>query len=261
MAKLGGSLITDKSKVRAHRKNVIYRLANEIHEAREERDFSLVLGHGGGSYAHPVAKNYRTREGVIDKQSYRGIAEVHDAVSDLNGIVVDSLREAGENAISVQPSSTAIAERGKIKRWYLKPLKTMLSYDMVPVVYGDVLVDTKKGCSIVSTEEVLGFLSKKLGSKRMIIAGTTDGVFKEDPHKNKNAEFIPEITPKNYQEIIGFIGGSAGIDVTGGMLGKINSLISLTSHDIEVEIINGEKEDYLKRALLGERDLGTIIKA
>jgi isopentenyl phosphate kinase len=38
-------------------------------------------------------------------------------------------------------------------------------------------------------------------------------------------------------------------------------MLELAKLGIESEIINGEKEGYLKRALLGERGLGTVIRA
>jgi len=37
-------------------------------------------------------------------------------------------------------------------------------------------------------------------------------------------------------------------------------MFELTKIGVEAEIINGEKEGNVKRALLGERGLGTIIK-
>ena len=53
--------------------------------------------------------------------------------------------------------------------------------------------------------------------------------------------------------------GSSGIDVTGGMLHKVKSLLELAKIGIESQVIDGKKPQTLKRALLGERNLGTII--
>jgi isopentenyl phosphate kinase len=260
LVKLGGSLITDKTKPSTPRMDIIKRLAREIHEARQEKPIKLILGHGSGSFAHKPAKEYRTDLGVIDNDSFKGIAAVQDAAADLNRIVVESLRQVGENAISINPSSCTIAEGDIIKDWFLEPLEYMLKTDLLPVVYGDVLMDTRKGCSIVSTEEVLNYLSRKLFSKRIIIVGITDGVFDKDPNKYPDAKPIPEINSKNYLKIRKYLGGSIGYDVTGGMYRKIEKMFELTKFGVEIEIINGKKEGYLKRALLGERDLGTIMR-
>lgn len=260
LVKLGGSLITDKTKPFTPRLDVINRLSREIHEAREEKKIKLIIGHGGGSFPHKPAKEYRTDLGIIDKESFKGIAAVQDAASQLNRIIVKSLIETGENAISVQPSASFIAEGGLIKNWYTEPIETMLKFDLIPVVYGDVSMDIRKGCSIISTEEILNYLARQLAFKRVIIAGITSGVFDKDPNKYSDTKLIPEINSKNYQRTREYLGGSVGIDVTGGMLHKVEKMFELTKFGVETEIINGEKENYLKRALLGEKGLGTIIK-
>ena len=260
LVKLGGSLITDKTRPFTPRLDIINRLAREIHEAREKEKIKLIIGHGGGSFPHKPAKDYRTNEGIINKESYKGISLVQDAASQLNKIIVKSFIEADENAISVQPSAGLISEDGRIREWYLEPIKEMLKHDLLPVPYGDVALDVKKGCCIISTEEVLNHLAKKLGSKRIILVGIVDGVFTSDPQKNPNAKLIPEINSKNYEQIKKYLGGSAGIDVTGGMLHKVEEMLELAKFGIESEIINGEKEGYLKRALSGERGLGTVIR-
>lgn len=260
LIKLGGSLITDKTKPFTPRLDVISRLAREIREAREEKGIKIIVGHGGGSFPHKPAKDYRTNEGIINKESYKGICLVQHAASQLNRIIVNSFIEVGENAVSVQPSAGLVAEDGRIKEWYLESIKEMLKHNLLPVPYGDVALDIKKGCCIISTEEVLNYIARQLGSKRIILAGIVDGVFTADPQKNPNAKLISEVNSKNYEEIKKYLGGSAGIDVTGGMLHRIESMLELTKFDIQSEVINGEKENYLKRALLGETKLGTIIR-
>lgn len=220
----------------------------------------LIIGHGGGSFPHKPAKDYRINEGIVNEESYKGISLVQDAASQLNRIIVGSLIEAGENAISVQPSAELISEDGRIKEWYLEPMKEMLKYNLLPVPYGDVVLDIKKGCCIISTEEILNYLARKLDVKRIILVGIVDGVFTADPQKNPNAKLIPEISSKNYEEIKKYLGGSAGIDVTGGMLHKVEEMFELAKLGIKSEIINANKENYLKRSLLGARGLGTIIR-
>jgi isopentenyl phosphate kinase len=137
----------------------------------------------------------------------------------------------------------------------------MMKHNLLPVPYGDVALDLKKGCCIISTEEIFSYLAPRLDSKRIILAGMVDGVFTADPQKNPEAKLIPEINSKNYESIKKYLGGSAGIDVTGGMMHRVERIFELTKFGVEAEIINGRKEDILKRALTGERGLGTTIKA
>jgi isopentenyl phosphate kinase len=266
LVKLGGSIITDKSKPFTENLENIKRLANEIHESRKKKNFRLIVGHGGGSFPHSPAKTYRTNEGIVSEKSHEGIAKVQDAASRLNRIIVRELISSGENAVSIHLSSCGIAENGEIKEMFLEPVKKLLDYDMVPVPYGDVCIDLKKGCTILSTEKILNYLSnslKKLGEEynvsRIIICTDVGGVFKGDPKINKNVEFIPKITPKNFQQIKQYLVGSLGIDVTGGMLHKVERMLDLAKLDIETEIIDATKSHLLKRSLLGEKGIGTII--
>ncbi len=267
MVKLGGSVITNKNKPFTEDLKTIKRLAREIHEARTEKNFKLIIGHGGGSYPHTPATEFKTNEGVTDYRSYEGIAKVQDAASRLNRIIVRELLNVGENAMSIQLSSCSISEDGKIKEMFLKPIKRLLDFNMVPVPYGDVCLDTKKGCCIISTEKIFDYLAKNLTKfdekykiSRIIMCARVRGVFTDNPDVNSYAELIKEITPKNIKEVESYLKGSSGIDVTGGMLHKVKILLELAKIGIESEVINAKEPGLLKRVLLGERGLGTIIK-
>ncbi|MEM5871556.1 MAG: isopentenyl phosphate kinase [Candidatus Aenigmatarchaeota archaeon] len=250
--KLGGSLITDKSKPYTARFDVIKRLCKEIHEARKEREIHLLVGHGGGSFPHVSAQKYQSQKGAINEKSWEGFAKVQDDAAKLNRIIVSNLIEAGENAFSIQPSASCIAKNDRIIDWYTKPIEIALQKDLVPVPYGDVCFDIGKGLCIISTEEILRFLSRKLKPERVIMVGKTDGVL------NEMGALIKEINKRNFREMRDFLKSSDGIsDVTGGMSQKVRLALEM---GVEVEIINGLKPGFLKKALLGERGLGTVVK-
>jgi len=257
--KLGGSLITKKRRPFTANNQVIKRVVKEIHEARKKKKFKLLIGHGGGSFPHVSALKYKTHKGIINKKSYRGICEVQDAAARLNKIIVKSLLDVGENAVSVQPSCASLSSRGRIKEFYTGPIEFLLYCDILPVVYGDVGLDMKQGCCILSTEEIFSFLNKKLKFDKIISAGIVDGVFTEDPLKNKNAKLIFQITPDNFHLIRKMLGGSSGIDVTGGMLHKIERFVELAEKGIRSQVISGLVKNNVKKALLGDESIGTLV--
>jgi isopentenyl phosphate kinase len=257
--KLGGSLITDKNKAETARFDVIKRLAKEIHEARQEKDFDLIVGHGGGSFPHRPAYEFETKKGFVRKDSAKGFALVQDAASRLNRIIVKALINAGENAVSMQPGAWCITKNGEVEKAFLEPFKEMLGRGLLPVPFGDAVMDSAKGSHILSTEQILEYLGVKLKAKRIIVAGNIDGVFTGDPHKEKGAKLIPEITKKNYGEIKSGLQGSESIDVTGGMHHKVEIMLKLAGKGIESVIINGEKDGNLKQSLLGKK-IGTAVK-
>ena len=257
LIKFGGSLITDKKKPFTVRLSVIKRLCWEVQSLRKNSQNIYIIGHGGGYFPHYPAKKYETQKGLINKDSVKGIAEVQDAASKLNRIVVEEFLKAGENAISFNPSSLLITKNGKIKKAFLDSLLQSLELGMLPVVYGDVTFDTKKGCNILSTEELLNYLALKLKSSyksvRIIYCGITDGVY------DANGNLIRVITSKNFNKIKSELGSSHGIDVTGGMLHKVKEALKIAKKGIPTLIINGTRVKELSRAVEGEIINGTSV--
>ena len=258
--KLGGSLITDKSKPYTERPDVIKRLSQEIHNARK-KGAKVLIGHGGGSYPHQPAKQYQTQKGMVSQDSVKGLAIVQDAAARLNRLVVSSLLDAGENAISLQPSAFCVAKSSRIVEGYTKSIEKAIEHDMLPVVYGDVGFDLLQGCCILSTEEIFSFLSRSMKPERIIMCGKVDGVFTADPGKDPKARKIPEVTQKTFPDVKKYLTSSDGIDVTGGMLLKVQTCLELARSGTECEIINGMKAGNLEKALSGQRGIGTVIRA
>ena len=265
LIKLGGSLITRKDKPFTERPDTIRRLALEIHEARLASDFSLIIGHGGGSYPHPPASAFKTHKGIVDERSVEGIARVQDAASRLNRIVVGELVEAGENAMTIQPSSCCIAKGGRIVEMYARPIEMLLEHCMVPVLYGDVGMDVAQGCSVLSTEEIFNFLIEhhtdpEERDVRVVNCGRVDGVYTANPDLDGSAELIEEITPENIERFRKGLTGAAGIDVTGGMRQKVDAMLELARAGVISEIVNADRPGILKRCLMGETGLGTMVR-
>lgn len=249
--KLGGSLITNKGEPYQLRPGVIERLCAEIHESRVATGIPLLIGHGGGSFAHVSASEYQTHKGIFAEKSWEGFAVVQNDVARLNRIIVAALLKVGEKAISVQPSAACVAVAGHIAEWYTIPMERYLVNGLLPVVHGDVCLDREKGCCIISTEEVFSYLAKVLKPERVIMAGKTDGVL------DRKGNVIREISPRNFAEIREALLSSDGIaDVTGGMIHKVEKSLKMA---VEIEIVNGLQEGAIKRALLGERGIGTVI--
>lgn len=258
--KIGGSLITDKSQPFSLKEKALEKICREIKKAKEKSHKLLIVGHGGGSFPHFPAKKYQTHLGVISQKSYQGIAAVQDAAARLNRIVVQKLIAMRVNAVSVNPSSCYFAQAGQPVKIFLEPIKKLLEFAMLPVLYGDVVLDIKKGCCILSTEKVLGSLALQLKREdflieKMIYCGKTDGVLDE------KGQTIPLITAESFNDYQKVIGRSEGIDVTGGMIHKVSEALALAKQGIPGLIIDGITNSTLSRAVLGQKVLGTKITA
>jgi len=260
--KLGGSLITDKRREATARPDVIRRAAREITAARAERpNLGVVLGHGSGSFGHFTAR----RHGLLTRgePNWRGYAETGAAAARLNRLVVDLCLEAGLPVVSLQPSASAVCQGGELVSLALEPLVALLQAGCIPVVFGDVAVDQVRGHTIISTEQIFAHLATRLQPERIVLAGQVAGVFTADPAHDPAARRIPEITPAALAEVEAQLGGSAGVDVTGGMLTKVREMLALVERlpGLEVWIVSGEEPGTITRALTGQPVEGTILHA
>lgn len=257
--KIGGSLITDKNKPFSVKEKALKVISEEVKKAQAFGK-QLIVGHGAGSFAHVPAKKYQTHRGIINQESYRGIAEVADVAAQLNRIVMKSLLEAGVNAVAISPLSTMVAVNHELKSICTESLEEVLKLNLLPVVYGDQIMDTKIGCTIYSTEKVLGYLALHLKNKgyeieRMIHCGQTNGVYDADGNT------ILELNSSNIEDYREAIGGSRGTDVTGGMEHKVFETLELAKQGIPGLIIDGIDKGSLSEAIEGKEVLGTKIEA
>src|SRR3989344_5770468 len=88
LIKLGGSVITDKSKPFTARETVIRHLAKTVRAEYIDKNTDLIIGHGAGSFAHVPAAKYQTQKGLINKNSIWGFCQTADAAVQINRIVI-----------------------------------------------------------------------------------------------------------------------------------------------------------------------------
>ena len=264
LLKLGGSIITDKTRPYMARMDIIERLAAEIKTALAERDgdLQLIIGHGAGSFGHEVAAKYQTHKGVVDEMSWLGFADVAAAAAELNHIMMKALRDAGVPAMRFQPSASTRTRGEQLMYFETFPLKEILQHGLVPVIYGDVSVDANQGMSIVSTEKLFDNLARELAPSKILLCGHVEGVYDKDPLANPDAELLDSIDRSDWDEVESMLGGSHGTDVTGGMFAKVRDMYRLTlaMPPMQAMIFSGEEPGNLEAVLKGQMvTFGTII--
>jgi isopentenyl phosphate kinase len=255
LLKLGGSLITDKQVENAYRADTMERIAVEIAQAlAQDLSLQLILGHGSGSFGHFAAKKHHTVHSVATPEGWRGFAEVAAAAAELNHLVLRSLRRQGVPAMKFQPSASAQVENGQLLTLATLPIQLAVKNGIVPLVHGDVAFDSVRGGTIISTETIFFLLAQKLPVKRVILLGEVEGVY------DQRGVVIPEITPQSLSSVEAMLGGSSGVDVTGGMETKVRDMVALVQHvpDLTIQIADGRHEGLITRILLGESS-GTTI--
>jgi isopentenyl phosphate kinase len=247
--KLGGSLITDKHQAYTARHEVIGRLADETRQALDQDPhLKLLIGHGSGSFGHWAAKPYGTRKGVHSPAQWRGYAQVSASASRLNRIIADAFLKANVPVLSLQPSASAHCHAYGLESLSTWPIHRALAHRLVPLLYGDVAFDDVHGGTIISTEDIFVFLTndQELRPNRILLLGEVPGVL------DAAGDVIPRITPDTLPTFQSALGGSSGVDVTGGMADKVARMVRLVRAvpNLNVHLFSGEAPGILARVLV-----------
>jgi len=220
-------------------------VAEEIAQASQD----LVLVHGAGSFGHMPAKEY----GLPQIFCPEGIRVTHRSVSTLNELVVDALSKAGANPIPVHPLSCTLLKDGRIELIAVEPIVEMVRDGLLPVLHGDVAMDVSRKAGIVSGDQLVSYLANALRAEVVAVGTNVNGViFQGKPLKKITRDDLPSLETA--------LGGSAGVDVTGGMKGKLLELLYLADNGTNSVIFNACKEGNVARALMGEA-VGTAVRS
>lgn len=239
LIKLGGSLVTDKTKPLTAKADVIDRLAAEIAELKANTpNLDIIIGNGAGSFGHYMVKEYGLGiEGNIAGREGQ-VREVHQSVERLNGLIASALRKSGLDVEVVDGQQ--IVNGGSLPK------------DIIVSIYGDIVIN-KGSYKVVSTEELFSILlpslRKRYSKTDVIFMTAVDGVLDRD------GKVIREIgadgNGADFYEAEGF-------DVTGGMRQKLESAKQIKEWADNVYIIGGSKQGNLTK-LVGGRNIGTKV--
>ena len=213
---------------------------------------------GSGSFGHSAAAKYKTQAGIINKNSIKGFPLVADAAVQINRIVITEFFKLGLPVVSFSPLSFITSSGRKLDKVFSDPIKKALDLGLIPVIYGDVIMDEKSGFCIYSGEKSISILADKFKEDytkiRIIFCGDTDGVLDRDGNT------VEMIDRKVFNKLMQNIKGSSATDVTGGMLHKVEESLILANRGIKSLIVNGKKEKELQKAISGKNYKGTLIK-
>lgn len=244
LIKLGGSLISDKTKVNVAKLKEINHLSEQIRKIIDKnKNLSFILATGAGGFGHPLAEKYKDN---LEK----GWSHIRAAVKKLNQIVVSSLVHYHVPAVSVKPF---LISQPKIDK-----IINLFKAGKIPVFHADLVKDKKGKILVLSMDKFLVdlaifFKNRDYQIDKVIFAGITSGVI------DREGETIKKITKKYFPQIESVFYKGKGIDMTGGMKQKIKECLRLINKKIVSVVINGEKKDSLYRTIVDDKIEGTII--
>ena len=251
--KLGGSVITDKSRESSFKKDITNKLSREIKKA----NIQSIIIHGAGSFGHIIAKRYNLNQGFKNKDQLNGFSLTHAMVQKLNSLVLDSLHENGISAVSIPPHSILELDDHELCNMDFSIFKAYLDLGFTPVTFGDVVLDKKLGFSICSGDLLIQLLTEHFKPEKTVFVIDEDGLFTSNPKLDKNAKLIEMVDFNDLLDMSTALDSHA--DVTGGMSGKIGSIKKISEFGIDTVLLNGNKPERLYKLLVGKEAKSTTV--
>jgi isopentenyl phosphate kinase len=233
---------------------VTRRLARELTSSVGE---GLVVVHGAGSFGHVRASEYDLTSGLKGPRQVEGTAIVQRDVRDLNLRVLDALIAEGIPAVSLPPASWLELEEGRLVEFDAKPFQRAIARGLVPVTFGDVLLDRENGVGIASGDLLMASLAAVFFPEMAAFVTGVDGVYDGKPGA-KGSKLLRSVSPEDLEDLRG--SAEEGVtDVTGSMLGKLSEAFEVAECSKSTWVIGGGRPGRLRALLEGRRVLGTRV--
>ncbi len=242
IVKLGGSLITDKTKPRSFRSEVVSAIGEEIASSRQR----VVLVHGGGSFGHPLAKEYGFTSSRHSPDG-RGVSKTRAAMYELNMLVCKSLIDAGVQPYAFSPFDLLMKSTPKsAKSW----LNRLLSSGLSPITFGDVSSD-KIGFTVLSGDTIMYSLARILRPVRCVFAMDVDGVY-----QGMGRNLLRNISAAQIKRMK----LAPGNDATGGIKLKLDIAAKIAAMGTKVGFVSGFRRREFSKCLSGLDFFGTVVR-
>lgn len=302
LVKLGGALITDKSRDETLRADALRETARHLAIAyRQSLDGEnggngggLVVVHGAGSFGHPTARRYGVARGGdlrADPFLREGLCATRLRVSRLHAHVLEALIDAGVPAVGLPPFAAPWGPSDG--PGFVSPAHSAdacarvadcVRCGLVPVLYGDCVLDSAQGCAILGGDAIMRELARSLQPERAVFLTDVDGVFDRPPEEpgarlvrtarlgggsGGGDEWVLEEEEEGDEATQGAGGGGAvavriggsrpgADDTTGGMGAKVEeaAAISRDAGGAAVVVARGGTEAALQALLRGAEAFG-----
>ena len=222
---------------------------------------SIIIVHGGG----PRIKRELDRSN-IETKFIRGLRVtdkkiiniVESVLIDFNNDIVNSLKNAGSKATSINtkenniieiiPESEELGFVGIPNKINIDIIKNTIEKNSIPIISPLGLGENNQTYNI-NGDTAAGAIAKSLKSRRLLLMTNVEGVL------NKEKKLIEEISSSEISEMI------KNKTITEGMIPKINTCLDAVDNGVTaVGIIDGRKKHSILFELFSDKGSGTLIR-
>ncbi|MEM2963477.1 MAG: isopentenyl phosphate kinase [Candidatus Anstonellales archaeon] len=249
--KIGGSAISDKTKVAKPRLDRIRNIARVIAEAARKIPSKLIVVHGGGSFGHPYVIRYGIDSGVHTRTQWKGFSKTRESVLSLSFLLSKEFEKNGMKMAVISPFYFIIQKNKKILRFDKSTIALAHKRGFTPLLHGDMVFDLKLGGSVCSGDAIVSYLGKD--AEKIIFIIDVDGVL------DNEGKTIRRIVSADLKKVKGFFWDAGGYDVTGGIRKKLEEIMKIGK---PAYIVGADNLKGIENLILGrEEKKCTIIEA
>ena len=250
--KYGGNVFNDR--------NIFNNFIEDI-SVLNKLGLSIVVVHGGG----PRIKRELDKSN-IETKFIRGLRVtdkkviniVENVLIDFNQDIVNSLKEKGSEAVSINTKENNIIEVipekeelgfvGIPNKIDVTKLKDIIKNKKIPIISPLGLGKNNQTYNI-NGDTAAGAIAKSLKSRRLLLMTNVEGVL------NKEKKLISEISSSKILEMI------KDQTITEGMIPKINTCLDAVDNGVKgVVIIDGRKQHSILDEIFSDKGSGTLIR-
>ena len=249
--KFGSNLITTNNTVLNYK--VINSLVSQIAKIFEEHEIVLVTSGAVAAGLQYISSERSTK--ILKKNS---LVQKQILASVGQPILMKAYEESfDKHSISI---SQALLARGDFenRNGYLNIRNTLLELlqiGILPIINENDVVATEELNRYGDNDRLSAMVANAVDADILILLGTIDGLYTEDPNINNDAKKI-EIVEKIDSNIISYAKGPVDKVGTGGMISKIQAANIATKSGISMYIASGLQNQVIQR-IINDETVGT----
>ena len=249
--KFGSNLITTNNTVLNYK--VIDSLVSQIAKIFEEHEILLVTSGAVAAGLQYISSERSTK--ILKKHS---LVQKQILASVGQPILMKAYEESfDKHSISI---SQALLARGDFenRNGYLNIRNTLLELlqiGILPIINENDVVATEELNRYGDNDRLSAMVANAVDADILILLGTIDGLYTEDPNINNDAKKI-EIVKKIDPKIISYAKGPVDKVGTGGMISKIQAANIATKSGISMYIASGLQNQVIQR-IINDETVGT----
>ena len=222
---------------------------------------SIVVVHGGGPRIKreldkkKIQTKFINGLRVTDKEVIKIVEEV---LIDFNNDIVNSLKEKGSQAISINtkinniisviPEKKELGFVGIPDKINVNIIEDLMNQNQIPIV-APLGLDANNQTYNINGDTAANAIAKKLKSRRLLLMTNVEGVY--DDRKN----LISEIKPFDLKNLIEWK------VVQGGMIPKIKNCVDAVENGVRgVVILDGRQPHSILHEIFSDKGAGTLIR-